>query len=85
MPSSNLPTTAVGEPKANAQRNFTAPDSHILKGGNGWIHGYNRHAAVDGDHQIIVAVGSAVRPVMLPIWSSCWSGSWPTPASYPRR
>ena len=57
MPSRNLPTTAVGEPKAKAQRNFTDPDSHILKGGDGWIQGYNCQAAVDGDHQIIVAVG----------------------------
>ena len=57
MPSRNLPATAVGDPKANAQRNFTDPDSHILKGGDGWIQGYNCQAAVDGDHQIIVAVG----------------------------
>jgi len=57
MPSRNLPTTVAGDPKANAQRNFTDPDSHILKGGDGWIQGYNCQAAVDGDHQIIVAVG----------------------------
>ena len=57
MPSRNLPTTAAGDPKANAQRNFTDPGSHILKGGDGWIQGYNCQAAVDGDHQIIVAVG----------------------------
>jgi hypothetical protein len=57
MPSRNLPTTAAGDPKGNAQRNFTDPDSHILKGGDGWIQGYNCQAAVDGDHQIIVAVG----------------------------
>ena len=65
MPSRNLPTTAAGDPKANAQRNhryaegcaYTDPDSHILKGGDGWIQGYNCQAAVDGDHQIIVAVG----------------------------
>jgi transposase len=57
MPSRNLPTTAAGDPRANAQRNFTDPDSHILKGGDGWIQGYNCQAAVDGDHQIIVAVG----------------------------
>lgn len=56
MPSRNLPTTAAGDPKATAQRNFTDPDSHILKGGDGWIQGYNCQAAVDGDHQIIVAV-----------------------------
>ena len=65
MPSRNLPTTATGDPKGNAQRNhryaegcaYTDPDSHILKGGDGWIQGYNCQAAVDGDHQIIVAVG----------------------------
>ena len=57
MPSRNLPTTATGDPKGNAQRNLTDPDSHILKGGDGWIQGYNCQAAVDGDHQIIVAVG----------------------------
>ena len=28
----------------------------MIKGGDGWIPGYNQ-AAVDGDHQIIVAVG----------------------------
>ena len=57
MPSRHLPTQAAGDPRANAQRNFTDPDSHILKGGDGWIQGYNCQAAVDGDHQIIVAVG----------------------------
>ena len=57
MPSRNLPTNAAGDPRGNAQRNFTDPDSHILKGGDGWIQGYNCQAAVDGDHQIIVAVG----------------------------
>jgi hypothetical protein len=41
MPSRNLPTTAAGEPKTNAQRNFTDPDSHIIRGGDGWIQGYN--------------------------------------------
>jgi hypothetical protein len=56
-PAATCPITAVGEPKANAQRNFTDPDSRILKGGDGWIQGYNCQAAVDGDHQIIVAVG----------------------------
>ena len=57
MPSRNLPTDAAGNPKGTAQRNFTDPDSHILKGGDGWIQGYNCQAAVDGDHQVIVAVG----------------------------
>lgn len=43
-------------PKDNAQRNFTDPDSKIMKGGNGsWVQGYNGQAAVDKDHQVIVA------------------------------
>jgi len=43
-------------PKPTAQRNFTDPDSRIMKSGNGnWIQGFNAQAAVDGDHQVIVA------------------------------
>jgi transposase len=57
MPQRTLPTDAAGNPKPSAQRNFTDPDSHILKGGDGWIQGYNCQAAVDGDHQVIVAIG----------------------------
>ena len=57
MPLRQLPTDAAGNPKPQAQRNFTDPDSHILKGSEGWIQGYNAQAAVDGDHQVIVAIG----------------------------
>lgn len=43
-------------PKDKAQRNFTDPDSRIMKGGNGeWVQGYNGQAAVDKDNQVIVA------------------------------
>jgi len=43
-------------PKEKAQRNFTDPDSRIMKGGNGeWVQGYNGQAAVDSDNQVIVA------------------------------
>jgi transposase len=57
MPSRQLPTDAGGNPKPQVQRNFSDPDSHILKGADGWIQGYNAQAAVDGDHQVIVAIG----------------------------
>jgi hypothetical protein len=57
MPQRTLPTNAAGHPKPGAQRNFTDPDSHILKSSDGWIQGYNCQAAVDGDHQVIVAIG----------------------------
>ena len=43
------------EPDGKAQRNFTDPESRILKTRDGFIQGYNAQAAVDGAHQIIVA------------------------------
>jgi transposase len=57
MPQRTLPTDAAGNPKPQAQRNFTDPDSHILKGSDGWMQGYNAQAAVDSDNQVIVAIG----------------------------
>lgn len=44
-------------PKPKAQRNFTDPDSRIMKTADGSFHQcYNAQAVVDEDHQIIVAV-----------------------------
>jgi hypothetical protein len=43
------------EPAGKAQRNFTDPESRILKTKDGYIQGYNAQAAVDGEAQIIVA------------------------------
>jgi hypothetical protein len=43
------------EPDPKAQRNFTDPESRILKTKDGFIQGYNAQAAVDGTAQIIVA------------------------------
>ena len=48
---------AEREPDAKAQRNFTDPESRILKTKDGFIQGYNAQAAVDGEAQIIVAHG----------------------------
>jgi transposase len=42
-------------PDGKAQRNFSDPESRILKTRDGYIQGYNAQAAVDGGHQIIVA------------------------------
>ena len=60
MPQRTIPTDAVGNPRPQAQRNFTDPDSHILKGSDGWIQGYNCQAAVDGDHITLVRIAVAV-------------------------
>lgn len=49
------PSPPQAEPDGKAQRNFTDPQSRILKTKDGYIQGYNAQAAVDGGHQIIVA------------------------------
>ena len=52
------PASAPGDGavrSARAQRNFTDPDSRVLKTRDGYIQGYNGQVAVDADHQVIVA------------------------------
>lgn len=44
-----------GGPPAPAQRNFTDPDSRVMKTRDGFVQGYNGQLAVDTAHQIIVA------------------------------
>ena len=51
------PKTPRGTPKDKDQRNFTDPESRIMKSGDGFIQGYNAQAAVDAEHQVIVAQG----------------------------
>ena len=50
------PQTPPGTPEPKAQRNFTDPESPIMKMGDGsFDQAYNCPAAVDSAHQIIVA------------------------------
>lgn len=51
------PKTPPGQPTARAQRNFTDPESRIMKAKDGFIQGYNAQAGVDAAHQVIVAQG----------------------------
>jgi len=51
------PAPPKAEPDGKSQRNFTDPDSRILKTKDGYIQGYNAQAAVDATAQIIVAHG----------------------------
>jgi transposase len=46
---------ADGGPPDKAQRNFTDPDSRILKTRNGFVQGYNGQIAVDSHRQVITA------------------------------
>jgi len=41
--------------KESTQRNFTDPESRILKTSDGFVQGYNCQAAVDAESQVIVA------------------------------
>src|SRR5437773_4334250 len=43
------------EPDAKAQKNFTDPESRIMKSKDGFVQAYNAQAVVDGEAQIIVA------------------------------
>jgi transposase len=47
----------LGKPKATTAGNTTDPDSRLLKctGGKGFLQGYNAQAAVDQEHQVVVA------------------------------
>jgi transposase len=55
--SGRTPSPPKAEPDGKAQRNFTDPQSRILKTKDGYIQGYNAQAAVDAEAQIIVAHG----------------------------
>jgi transposase len=46
---------ADGTPDEKSQRNFTDPESRILKARDGYVQGYNAQAAVDAERQVIVA------------------------------
>lgn len=62
LPKHQISRESDGTPKPKAQRNFTDPESRIQKTGDGFIQGYNCQAAVDAEHQIIVAEAVTNQP-----------------------
>jgi hypothetical protein len=56
-PAAAPPASAAApvKPASKAQRNFTDPESRIMKTKDGFIQGYNAQAAVDAASQVIVA------------------------------
>jgi transposase len=62
LPKHKIPTTVEGKPTDKAQRNFTDPDSRIMKTGDGFVQGYNCQAAVDAANQVIVAEAVTNQP-----------------------
>jgi transposase len=55
LPRHRIQTTRDGAPAPKAQRNFTDPESRIMKHQGGYLQGYNGQLAVDEQHQVIVA------------------------------
>jgi transposase len=51
------PKREAGTPSDKAQRNFTDPESRIMKGRDGFVQAYNAQAAVDTKAQVILAHG----------------------------
>ncbi|MGH7425544.1 MAG: transposase, partial [Candidatus Methylomirabilales bacterium] len=49
-------------PAPKAQRNFTDPDSKIMKGPDGFVQAYNAQAAVDTQSQVIIAHDVSNQP-----------------------
>jgi transposase len=62
LPSHTVPHTPQGTPTPKAQRNFTDPDSRIMKAGSTFLQAYNAQAAVDCEHQVIVAQALTNQP-----------------------
>ena len=81
------PTQATPKPKA--QRNFTDPESRIMKDGatKSYVQAYNAQAAVDGTAQVIVAAAvtqeandkQQLVPMLTEVEANC--GARPTAAS----
>jgi transposase len=46
---------SAGTPEPKAQKNFTDPESRIMKSKDGFVQAYNAQIAVDGQAQVIVA------------------------------
>lgn len=79
LPSHQVQADVDGEPKPDAQRNFTDPQSRIMPSNGTFVQGYNAQLAVDDAHQIIVAQGITnqspdaqhLRPMLNQIEANC--------------
>jgi transposase len=56
------PAPVSDEPDPKAQRNFTDPESRIMKSKDGYVQAYNAQAAVDAGAQVIVNHDVAQTP-----------------------
>jgi transposase len=61
-PGSRPPGNPSGTPSDKAQRNFTDPESRIMKTRDGFVQGYNAQIVVDSNNQVIVAQDVTASP-----------------------
>ncbi len=61
-PGSRPPQQPSGIPNDKTQRNFTDPESRIMKTRDGFVQGYNAQIVVDSKHQVIVAQDVTTSP-----------------------
>lgn len=59
-----VPDPTKATPKPTKQKNFTDPESCLMKDGatGGYVQAYNAHVAVDEEHQVIVACTLSAQP-----------------------
>lgn len=63
LPRHKIPRKKDGKPTDKAQRNFTDPESRIMKSSaDGFVQGYNCQAMADDKAQVIVAQGVTNQP-----------------------
>ena len=62
IPSHQVRHNAAGVPDDDAQRNFTDPDSRIMKSGKDFVQAYNAQIVVDEAEQVIVATAVSNQP-----------------------
>ena len=62
MPSRQLPSDVEGNPKTQAQKNYTDPTTTFSKAFEAGIEGCNAQNVVDGDQISIVAIGDSNQP-----------------------
>ncbi len=78
------PKHPAGAPQPSAQRNFTDPESRIMKGHDGFVQAYNAQAAVDAKAQVIVAHhltnNAADQDALSPLLDAVTANTGATPA-----
>jgi len=86
LPRHRIPTTEDGKPTAMAQRNFTDPESRVMRAGkNEYVQAYNCQLAVDSKEQVIVAQAVSNQPPDVEYFVPMLERTRRNCGAYPRR